>query len=287
MSLPPGLRRVDRAHPCPICGKPDWCLIAVDYPPSRAFCQRIPSGTRCGEAGFLHWLTPRGSAPSRTRDFIVPAPKPSDPRFGETMLAFQSAACRCALGGFADRLGVSIRSLERLGVGRAPGAWAFPMRDATGRIIGIRTRPDSGGKFCLRDSRLGLFVPDGLEQGGTLLIAEGESDTAALLTLGFAAIGRPGCGNGTKMMCELVARLHPAMVVIISDSDKPGLRGADVLARALTVRCRDVRVVVPPSPHKDARAWANGGASHDEIVAAIQSAAPRRLIVSVRSGGKS
>ncbi|MBL9001737.1 MAG: hypothetical protein JNK25_11435 [Phycisphaerae bacterium] len=285
MSLPPGLQRVDRAHPCPICGKPDWCLIAADSPPSRAFCQRTPSGTRCGDAGFLHWLTPRHPAPSRTRDFIIAAPKACDPRFGDTTLAFQSALCLREMGAFAGHLGVSIRSLERLGVGRAPGAWAFPMRDATGRIIGIRTRPDSGGKFCLRGSRLGLFVPDGLEQGGTLLIAEGESDAAALLTLGFAAIGRPGCGNGTRMVCDLVARLRPAMLAIVSDSDEPGLRGAEVLALALTVRCRDVRVVVPPSPHKDARAWANAGVSHDEVQAAVQSAAPRRLTVSVRSGG--
>jgi hypothetical protein len=161
------------------------------------------------------------------------------------------------------------------------------MRDAAGRVIGIRTRPDSGGKFCVRGSRLGLFLPESLEQGGTLVIAEGESDAAALLTLGFAAVGRPGCGNGTKLVCDLVARIRPSLVVIVADSDSPGLRGAEVLAHALCVQCRDVRVVHPPAPHKDARAWVNAGASRDAILLGIQSAAPCRLIVSVSTGGAS
>lgn len=51
--------RVSREAPCPVCGKPDWCLS--DHQ-SFALCQRIESSERRGSAGFVHRLRP--SAPS-------------------------------------------------------------------------------------------------------------------------------------------------------------------------------------------------------------------------------
>lgn len=50
------MQRVTKRNPCPICGKPDWCLRAEDD--SAAICQRISEGSvkQCGEAGYLHIL---------------------------------------------------------------------------------------------------------------------------------------------------------------------------------------------------------------------------------------
>ena len=55
-----GMLRVNRANPCPVCGKPDWCLVAADN--SVAICQRIEDGSvkKCGEAGWLHRLSNDG-----------------------------------------------------------------------------------------------------------------------------------------------------------------------------------------------------------------------------------
>ncbi|MHC4357133.1 MAG: DUF3854 domain-containing protein, partial [Planctomycetota bacterium] len=49
--------RVDKNHLCPICSKPDWCLIAKDG--SAAICARIEDGSvkKCGDAGWLHMLS--------------------------------------------------------------------------------------------------------------------------------------------------------------------------------------------------------------------------------------
>ena len=47
--------RVTRQRLCVICGKPDWCMVAADG--SAAICQRIESGKRAGQAGWLHRLT--------------------------------------------------------------------------------------------------------------------------------------------------------------------------------------------------------------------------------------
>src|SRR5947208_2902513 len=49
-----GWRRVSRDRPCPVCERPDWCLIAADG--SAAICARAESPKRCGEAGWLHQL---------------------------------------------------------------------------------------------------------------------------------------------------------------------------------------------------------------------------------------
>src|SRR4051812_36138285 len=50
--------RVSKATPCPVCEKPDWCLVARDR--SAAICQRVKSDRECGQAGYLHRLTTTG-----------------------------------------------------------------------------------------------------------------------------------------------------------------------------------------------------------------------------------
>lgn len=48
--------RVDRRNPCPICGKPDWCLLSRDG--GKAICARIESDRPAGNrgAGWTHNL---------------------------------------------------------------------------------------------------------------------------------------------------------------------------------------------------------------------------------------
>ena len=50
--------RVSRSRRCPICGKPDWCLIKRDS--SAAVCARVESGHRWGQAGWFHRLPGAG-----------------------------------------------------------------------------------------------------------------------------------------------------------------------------------------------------------------------------------
>ncbi len=48
------MQRVSKQNPCPICGKPDWCLVAPDK--SAAICPRTPDGSakEIPGSGFLH-----------------------------------------------------------------------------------------------------------------------------------------------------------------------------------------------------------------------------------------
>jgi 5S rRNA maturation endonuclease (ribonuclease M5) len=123
------------------------------------------------------------------------------------------------------------------------------MRDGTERMIGIQRRT-TPRKRCVDGSHLGLFIPTGLNGHDLLLIAEGASDCAALLDMGFSAIGRPNCNSGDEM-CETWCRSHQyRRVVVVADNDDVGRRGAFGLARRL-----EAEVVAPPLEFKDVRSW--------------------------------
>jgi DNA primase len=145
--------------------------------------------------------------------------------------------------------------------------------------MGIRLRLPNGGKLSVRGGHEGLFVPNFLKPRGRLLVAEGPTDTAALLDLGFSAVGRPSCTGGVKLLVELVQQHRPGGVVIVADADAPGRRGAERLAAVLVAYCRKVRIIMPPDGVKDMRDWKRRGATTADVNAAIDKAQVQRLAV--------
>ena len=184
----------------------------------------------------------------------------------------------------ATILGVSSHSLHRLGIGWSERrqAFAFPMRNAEGVLTGIRLRRLDGTKYAVPGSRDGLFLPDDLRQPSQLLVAEGPTDTAALLGLGFDVVGRPSCTGGTRPLVALIRRHRPQEVVVVADRDEPGQRGAHTLSERLALYAPRVRILTPPAA-KDVRAWVNTGATRRDIETAINKAGVRKLQL---KGGK-
>lgn len=278
-------RRVNKAEPCPVCGKPSWCCTSADG--TAAICGRIEMGSvkRCGEAGWLHRLSRTVRPRFTTTTLRVPIAKSlkSQARLitltGEYLL--NRMIRRPVLDEHAQALGVTVESLCRLEIGWAPqfGAWAFPMKDDCGQYLGIRLRQPSRRKFAVAGGREGLFVPSNLYAGGPLLICEGPTDTAAMLDLGFDAVGRPSCGGGVKLLTNLVRGWNRPDVVVVSDADGPGQNGANNLAAALAVYCPSVRVIAPPEGAKDARDWKRRGATADDVHERIAAAPVRKLTV--------
>jgi hypothetical protein len=276
--------RVSRRRPCPICGKADWCLVDRSDPPNSAVCERTPSENRWGDAGWFHRLgTSAAPVYYRRRTAVVSsAPAPDLSAFAQRYSAAVDAG---KLTAFAASLGLTADSLRRLAVGWTGRAWSFPMT-ARGRVCGLRLRYPDGTKYSLRGGKEGLFVPAGLVGSASrLFIAEGPTDTAALLDLGFDAIGRPSCTGGVRHILDFVAAASWSSAVIVADTDAPGQAGARSLASALGVRCRDVRVIAPPDPFKDVRAWKQGGATGSEVEAAVEAAAPCKVSLQIRKGG--
>lgn len=266
--------RVSKRRPCPICRKPDWCLYHRDG--TAAICPRVSDGHSrdLGEAGFLHRI---GNGNGRIRlPHVEPLPIRNFQPMPDVLPDFEkiNAGYRRNLYGdmlqkYAAELGVSAESLDRLDVGNTgKGGWSFPMRDEEATMIGIRIRGDRGRKWAYPGSRNGLFVPRGLTGKGPLLTAEGPTDTAAMLTVGFDCIGRPSCTGGVDMAVLFCGSRE---AVVVADCDGPGQRGAIKLADALFWKSK-VRVIVPPQS-QDAREWLCDGATREVVWAVINNTA--------------
>jgi hypothetical protein len=262
------MERVNKTHPCPICGKPDWCLIAEDG--SAAICQRIQEGSVkwCGDAGWLHILAdlPRNQRRRIYRSFTVGQDK-MHIDFTTLHQRYSRQITSHQLNTLSQRLGVSIWSLKMLNVGWDGKAYTFPMFNEFGKVIGIRRRFQDGRKLSVPGSRTGIFIPTGLASEGLLLICEGPTDTAAALDLGFNAIGRPNCSSCVDITAKLVKGRD---VVVAADGDEVGKRGAERLASTLALYCISVRIVHPPKGVKDLRQWFLAGLDNETLKKIIE-----------------
>jgi len=278
--------RVSWDRRCPVCGRSKWCMIAADG--SAAICPRTPSARRAGQAGWLHRLTEhrttqpvQAQRPQRfTRCLAVPLADHLD--HSDLACRYQAAAEEMdKLSPLADRLGVSVESLKRLGVGYSmqERCSTWPIGDGQ-RITGIVRRWADGRKMLRKGDRVALYLPTDLPldlTGETLLITEGGSDTAAGLDLGWWTVGRFSCQTGARLLACLIRQRWPDQVVIVADADGSGRRGAESLAGVLIAYVVGLKVITPPA--EDLRAWYREGATNEDLGRFIRAAPSRRLQV--------
>lgn len=268
--------RVRNDRPCEICQKPDYCTRTTDG--KAAKCMRIKSEKEVpGKDGSIGWLHKIGDPipvhpekePVQIKDVTAVAKK----MYFDPMAADKREE-------IAKSLGVSVASLEALRVGigwdRDGEEYAsFPSRDAACKIIGITRRYHSGEKKTLAGtSNSGIFVPvDWWKPTGPVLIVEGASDVAALVTHGFACLGRPSNIGGAKViLAYLGRRALSRRIVVVGENDLkpervgtvaqcaagcfgcswcwPGKYGA--INTSGRLRCE---WIMPPEGIKDVRQW--------------------------------
>lgn len=260
MSLLNDYRRCSKRKPCPICGRPDWCLIARDG--MTAICPRTVSDRFVGdEAGYLHVI---GDAPLPKSLQHHDKPKVIDFTHWEQLHRQCVRDLPASALNLADQLGIDIVWLQAVGLGwhEKQQCWTFPMYDGKARITGLRTRDKSGNKKAVFGSTSGVFFERRLsEPPRELLIVEGPTDVAAAYQIGMRAIGRPSCLGGTGQLLPLLAN-YTGDVVIIADNDSAGQNGAVKLAKKLAPT-NVVKVITLPA--KDLRKWVNDGGSADAI----------------------
>lgn len=253
-------RRVTRSAPCTVCARPTWCGRSDDG--AVAICMRVPSEKVARNGGFVHPLD--GDALRLTHARPLP---PVRPKLAPNVV--QGIAERAVeaiteqqLERLAVSLGVEVASLVALDVGwhrgGRGGAFSFPMRNSAGEVVGLRLRPVRGRKFALRGGVDGVFLASRARWRGVgpLVIAEGESDTAALLPH-YDVVGRPSCRGAVSILTDL-GRGRVCVIVADDDAHGAGQLGARALARALRPFAEDVVVTFPPQGG-DAREWLIAG----------------------------
>lgn len=221
--------------------------------------------------GHYHRLAAEPTA--RLTSFDRPAAPRFELDYSAILARWESATTPTMRAEYAASLGVSVESLDRLEAVYAAdrGVWAFPMHDARRQVIGVRFRAADARKFALSGSQSGAFIPRGLDSRSSLLICEGPTDTAAVMSLGFAAIGRPSNTGAVGIISDMLAAGRRRDVVIVADADGPGRYGASSLADRIVGLCKFVRII-STEPHKDVRDWVKAGARPIDICQRIEAA---------------
>ena len=256
--------RVTKQNPCPICRQAglrgiDWCRVFAD---GWAECMRVQSNQPAKSGGWMHRL---GDAPRR---YLPPPPRFQPPTINATKLMreWRAATAPAALNDLAAVLGVSTPSVTAVGAAWAAphAAWAFPMCDGYGNVVGIRLRNDKG-KFAVRGSRQGIFLAD-VTPAPTLFVCEGPTDTAAAVELGIFTVGRSNCCCGGPEI-KVYAKSHRCKgVVVVADNDKAGLDGARKVGSELKL---PFAIYVPPA--KDIREFVGLGGTRAMIENTLKS----------------
>lgn len=219
---------------------------------------RVQSSRPARNGGWLHPLNGERTIP--VTHTLRPLPPPT---INSTRLIAEWAAGtpQTALHALAGSLGVSEPALTALNAVYAPPhrAWAFVMRDGFNNCVGIRLRAEDGRKWAVRGSRQGIFLPQ-TDTQARVYVCEGPTDTAAALSIGLYAIGRPSCCCGGDQIKTACKRLGIREAVVVADNDEPGLQGAERVAGELKLR---TAIYVPPA--KDMREFVKLGGTKQLI----------------------
>lgn len=249
-------RRVTRKTPCPICHKPDWCTVAGVI--NRVCCMRIesPHPSKNAMGGWLHPLdtdVPLPELPPRQKPVTINAPA--------IWHGWRKQTTPQQMKDMAENVGVDPIALDQIGACYAPShqAWAFPMTNGHGRIVGIRLRNLQGDKWAVTGSHQGLFVPR-IVLPGPVYLCEGPTDTAAGLSIGLMTIGRPACRGCEMDVVLTLNRLKSKQAVIVADNDDPGQAGARKLKESLAIPS-----IIWTPPCKDLREFVNTGGNAELI----------------------
>lgn len=246
---------------CPICSKPDWCIVAEDG--SAAICSRISEGSvkKAGKAGWLHIL-----GNFKPVKYTVPPKKKVDWNKWSVKFAKQLIENREAFGKFCRSININPISALRFYIGWHKGWLTIPVYSMMRKISGIQRRKGNIKRY-MKHSDMGVFVPSAFFQNpsDTLAVCEGWTDTITALEYGYNAIGKVNAYVGNEEVI-MFARIHPSIerVIIFADNneDGVGLAGAEETAELLNEF--ETRVVL--TPEKDLRACKQKGMTIHEII---------------------
>ena len=284
---------VSKKEPCPVCHHDSWCTVSDDG--GMCVCRRVESDRPAKSGiGWIHSLREvkvkgegeqwRGNFSKADRSPLPPsqATQPAAEYFAALPRGdIQVRLCRYLM----RELSIPCDMLAAMDVrwDAAAKAAAFPMRDAEGKVTGIRYRQlKTAKKWALKGSKDGLFfIPGFIPISEEIVVCEGPTDMLAAASVGLNAVGRSACLTGAALLRDFIRGHHVRRVTIIADDDppkpkpgggtwRPGIDGAKKLAADLGIAAR---IVLPFPGFKDIREWyAKGGLTKEMFETAAKTA---------------
>ena len=245
--------------PCPVCEREKYCLVSDDG--NFVICTKVSSKKKYeAYSGWLHKLS--------DANFKKPKKVIKSKDYSRNINHIQSVyqnLDKDFLTRFANKLNVAPIVLYHLGVGYdKKSQFYFPMFNADFKMIGLKIRAFNGKRWCVPGSRLGVYIPDDFNSSEEVYICEGESDTAAMLNLGYNAIGKASATSCRNILKELL-NCCP-IITIVSDYDNHGL-GYKESCKLAKLFDSHVNIVLNRN-YKDIRAWIDSGTfSHPKLIA--------------------
>jgi hypothetical protein len=257
---------------CPVCGKPDGCLVADDG--TAAICARISEGSckKVGKGGFRGgWLHILGEF--KPKKYTVPEKPFVDWNkwanvFAHNLRANSKAFCELCV----DQR-INILSAMRFNIGWTEGWLTVPIYSMMRKVSGIQRRQGNKKRY-IKYSDIGVFVPSAFFQdwSKTVAVCEGWTDTLTAYDYGLNSIGKINCwcGNDEVLM---YLKTHPTIerVIIFADDNEPdehgncvGLEGAKETEALL--KENDFKTKLVLTPEKDLRACHQNGMSLSEVM---------------------
>ena len=247
------LKQVSKAEPCVICKATKWCARSISKGDKFVLCHHEtvpPSGYRfvahAKEDGILfsseepttYKPLPNVYYEPSTNTNVAKTPqRPVPTKWAKLCRQFQDDLSGHSVQ-LAVSMGVTEESLKALGVGwnKEQKCWTFPERDSTGNIVGIMRRFKSPkmydgepkNKLFIGGGSRGIYYDPAMWRrgNGPILIVEGESDTAAAITMGLPVIGRPSVGGGCIQIAEMLKDIsHDRPIVVVGEWDEKEKNG--------------------------------------------------------------
>ena len=248
-----GWNRIKKDNPCPVCGREKYCMVNDNG--SAVLCTKEPSEHPVGDAGWLHVLDPKQNL------------NYTPTKFEQSLVAYQQNMIAGMAEFLASELNVTVESIERDEIGYYPleNAWVWPEKDERGNVIGLLKRYKNGKKVMVKGSERGLIYQHPLPKADEpILVVEGATDRLAAMDMGYVAVGRPSADGGGKLLSSLLKGCD--VIVVGENDDGAGVRGMEKMFQILKTSCKSVRKVLPPTKHKDLRAWHPNAAEFEQWV---------------------
>jgi hypothetical protein len=201
--------------------------------------------------------------PMISRKHVTSPVIPADPKWQAIHEGFKCAISSELVNDLAHRLKVAAEALTALEVGWSAEdqAWTFPEFNGRNEICGILRRYHDDQKFVIKGGKRGLTLPAGWrEKQSELFVCEGQSDTAAALSTGYRAIGRPGKAAGLKDLVHVLRDVREEITVVVdNDRDQPAGQETRFLAHLANSLQKPIGRYQPPREFKDLRDYLTHG----------------------------